>query len=460
MRISQTPFTRIRSTITLFYILASVLVQAQVTRYDVVSEWKKDELILVNVTTHPVTRFNSTQKMLKVASQPFKFVIFCQATTEACSKMEKGLNSAAARISSVITIRSTINVRVTVESFCDGVMDASCARNGVLAQTSTASHFIHNPDKTPINEAPESESMYPQALYKQLPINPVPVYNEWDIYASFNTDIPYWYSQDDVDIRSKQVDFELIACHEILHGLGFDNSWVDWSSMFGSQGMDYNAFLPLVTLGKTSASPQVIALSWSKQRIYDRFLYDGESKRQLNEVLVDLKSRIQVNGQPFKTLTEQIKSDPIAYEITTSLMKSATSGQLFFTIFRGGVRVNIPVFAPPKFSMGSSVGHLDLPSFQKTPDFLMVPYVTPFQGRTLDTVINSNRRQGQTFGIFGAVSLAMMKTMGWESEFEPDMKMFATGQYSIGASSDANSITSAATLFIMGISALVLSMAA
>ncbi|KAJ3336409.1 hypothetical protein HDU93_002879, partial [Gonapodya sp. JEL0774] len=84
-----------------------------------------------------------------------------------------------------------------------------------------------------------TEVLIPQALYKNggtafgsaentapagLGPPPIAQSTEFDIRALFNADMSWWF-QGDGAMGSSQFDFETVATHEFLHGLGFLSGW-------------------------------------------------------------------------------------------------------------------------------------------------------------------------------------------------------------------------------------------
>ncbi len=150
--------------------------------------------------------------------------------------------------------------------------------------------------------------------------------DEFDIDASFNSDDPDWYFGTDASPADDQIDFVSVVLHELVHGLGF----VDSFDSGDSWGLNFS----------TGTSP---------------VLFDTFVQNEAGTSLIDTS----IFPNPSAELADALTS-PLFFAGGPAVLAN------------GGTRP--PLFAPLPFEMGSSVAHWDSAAFPPgDPNYLMTP---------------------------------------------------------------------------------------
>ena len=88
---------------------------------------------------------------------------------------------------------------------------------------------------------------------KQLTTDVQPPFGPFDIGnldlttgAQFSSDFEWYFRSENTTISSEQYDLEMVAAHEITHGLGFSSNLLEYRLVFGATAKtDYLAPLPI-----------------------------------------------------------------------------------------------------------------------------------------------------------------------------------------------------------------------
>ena len=385
-------------------------VEFEVIRFDTVSVWKKNEFN--TIVTRGSLRNNQpklTTQQLGNTFKPFNFTLECSPVVPKaiCSAANASFNRAGDRIAAILKITKTINVDAKFYPFCEN-QGNSCDLGNVLGQAAAAANFIG------VAPSPASKALYPQALVKQVNTQYNLDYNDYDIIAEFNSEFSFWYPSLNQSITAGQYDFEYVICHELTHGLGFDTTWFDWGALYSEyMSSPFNVFLPDIRVnGADPYSPLTKVTQWSLPRIYDIYIYDSRTGTNLTTYYNNISSLYPANQQSFQNFLNNLVNSP-AYSIGRALLQSVTAGAgtFKFMVKQNGSTVYIPLATPTKYSIGSSVAHLDYASHYLTPDFLMIPSIDDAVARSLDTVISS--KKGISYGVYGNATVALLAQLGW-----------------------------------------------
>jgi len=140
-----------------------------------------------------------------------------------CEKAQQGFLSALSRLSRILIIKSTITINATFESFCTTRGDCTSSTLGNAAPSSW--YTFTNPEIA-ASVGADATYMYPSALARQFDASSVDS-NRPDISARFNADVAWIIGGVEwgVTTNGNRFDFEQIALHEVLHGLGFLSGW-------------------------------------------------------------------------------------------------------------------------------------------------------------------------------------------------------------------------------------------
>ena len=154
------------------------------------------------------------------------FNVFCHNSTSAekCQRMVNELSGVGNLITHTFVLKRAIHIHATVE-------DISDERDGILAWARpTAYYSFETPSFLGLTPAKQSVVVYPQSLAKQI----IPSsdardgYLKYDIKITFNSNAAFHYGQYHHAWWSRFVgrrDFQVVAMHELMHGLGFASSW-------------------------------------------------------------------------------------------------------------------------------------------------------------------------------------------------------------------------------------------
>ncbi|HUP30948.1 MAG TPA: hypothetical protein VM122_12285 [Usitatibacter sp.] len=212
---------------------------------------------------------------------------------------------------------------------------------GVLGQAGAYTNLRN------FTNAPAANTWFPVALANAIagtdlrPADP-------DIYAAFSSTFS-WYYGTDGRVPPGTLDFMSVVMHEIGHGLGFAGT-MDISGGSGSWGLG-------------SGYPFR----------FDRFTENGTAQALLNTA---------VFPNPSAALASALQSNAVYFN-----GPNANAGN-------GGARV--PLFAPTRWSDGSSYSHL-AESFNRTPNALMTFSLS----------------SGEAIHDPGPVALGVLKDLGW-----------------------------------------------
>ena len=310
--------------------------------------------------------------------------------------------------------------------------------------------------------------LYPASLARQYAPNDL-VFSSakwgeagyYDISIDFNADMNWWFANPEVDtlgetlpIRNEYVgdgyltgnmyDFEQIAIHELLHGLGFISSWYPWL------GDDY--ILP----GWLSYGPNGTITGLEPSYLYDRNLafsgnqtwmtYYSDRIRSIATTLSQklkttdenqwyreftrteaakigawLKSKVAVTPQsvvsffPLRRLFDLTNGDSVQTVSGQSdrvvSQKTTTSSNIENTTVAMDFGYAV-VYTPVDYSRGSTFSHIDAAYYEGTTEFLMRPFGTPNVG--LDGFIPKGKN-----GPIGRNVLGILRAMGYATALGP-----------------------------------------
>ncbi|KAJ3336411.1 hypothetical protein HDU93_002881 [Gonapodya sp. JEL0774] len=187
--------------------------------------------------------------------------------------------------------------------------------------------------------------------------------NSFDINMVFNSEYTWWF-QGDPPIGPSQEDFEQVATHELIHGMGF---------ITGEAATD-------------------LPLSSNYDRILNGFTYN---------------SSIPVAS--FGNTFESSGGDAIASARSVYGMASSGNRRLYFQPKQNPV-ANDPIYlwSASWYSGGSAISHFD-DGYEYTPDLLMISYSR--MGATLDQKVAG--AGGFGYGAIGPHVLSVLNSIGW-----------------------------------------------
>jgi hypothetical protein len=355
---------------------------------------------------HAEVPLQAPTRGLVAPGQEFQFTFECQngISPRICAMAERGFQNAGRRIAEVLAIQQTIRIQATYGDLCPSD-PSECS---ILGAAVAASEFpIKKNDMT---------VMAPQALVKQLRVENGPLpFRDIDVLATFNSRVG-WYFRDDESTRgSTRYDFELVAAHEIMHGLGFSSGMIDMSSI--EQLRQVTTFTDrFLTPALYFADPLRAELTTPVSTLKPINIYDFYVRSD-RESYVDLAKRLSAfpkQRQPIGDFLTRFQRSGDPFQAARSIfqMASAGVGRLRFQPPQGQP---IVLFSPTRYAQGSTGSHVDLAA-NATADFLMVPALAP--GRTIEQLMQANNARS----FFGPATTTIFETIGWPTRANPTIQ--------------------------------------
>ena len=335
-----------------------------------------------------------------IVDSPFKVTMTCTGVTNlACAYAKASIEAALSKISKAFDFRKQVSVNAKFRSFCAG-RPSGCDLNNVLGQASPASLYLAN------RVGEQTSVWYPQGLVKQLITTRIVQFDEYDIFAEFNSDAPFYYpSNPNSAMTKKQYDFEYIAAHELLHGLGFISFWRMYNSDLNPQ-ITKPVFMPPV---KCTAAPNIMdsrCESWFGLSVFDKFLYDSQTNASMFEMGKSI-TKYTVRNITFGKLTEAMsKVSSLSIPMNSALKLVTSESKL---VFQDGNGTVIKLYAPAEFKPSSSISHVDTDTYKASSDFLMAHDASSKLGVTFKNMIN----KPDIVGCLGPNTVQMMNAIGW-----------------------------------------------
>ncbi|KAI8888932.1 hypothetical protein K501DRAFT_239684 [Backusella circina FSU 941] len=263
--------------------------------------------------------------------------------------------------------------------------------------------------------------MYPQALLKQFThLSTTPQWDEYDITASFNTEMDWHFINDPNPISSNQTDFLRTVVHELIHGLGFMSSWGDNLYQSFSDLIDnLDHFITPALLASDNDS-HILDGDDTPQPFWgfveyplDKFIYYDTDHTNASESLY-----------PFTTITKRLNQWCNANALFRSSIDMANSWynseafQHAKRIYGRSVKDrdvmaavnNTPVLyletSLNPFSAGSSLSHVDRSQYISSAEYLMV--YTANRGVSVETL-----EKKYPIGPIGPKLMTVMASLGY-----------------------------------------------
>ncbi|CAG8439619.1 4520_t:CDS:1 [Funneliformis caledonium] len=317
-----------------------------------------------------------------------------------CDKVLKTYNKAGEIISSTLTLNTPITINATFGDLCG----PTCGTGGIgpLGAAGPARLIEMEDDDGLIR-------LYPQALIKQFQLKKAPEFSEFDINAGFNLRANFWFDGDP-QILPNQTDLILVVVHEMIHGLGFANSWRYPFSLNSNVRIDF--ITPIILADESSDK---ITFEGFQELAFDRYLVFLPSGKPLTSITTELNKFGGGKGAKFSSADEFLNKwfQSEQYELAKSVYVAATTPLGIGFLPRGFSDLNnaIPLETSIKYKVGSSIGHLDSTTFNNTADFLM-KYVA-IRGVTHQNVSQINGNHSE---IIGPATKSILESLGFSSE--------------------------------------------
>jgi len=326
---------------------------------------------------------------------------------ELCDKVDNVFNTAGRFITATINLKTTINVDAQFVDLCQE--SGECDTGKVILGAARPSRMLPHQDSDKLR-------FYPQALYKQMSKDQHPQFGNSDISAIFNSNADYWFEGDSTPTSTKQVDMLYVVLHELIHGLGFTNSWNDYASI--------QALTPAVGGAKNLpnsggvTSPQFFEFAFDK---YLLLLQNGKSLTSITDELNQFKSNSASNPDEFFTSFAASPQFSIAQDMYKAATTNRTIGFLLTSdnlppvtqLSQDQINNDVVILETSlnPFDPGSSVGHVDLQTYLDSSDFLMMYSYPP--GKTLDEMMSRAGSTDKT-GPIGPKLRRLLGVMGYD----------------------------------------------
>ncbi|RHZ48298.1 hypothetical protein Glove_553g39 [Diversispora epigaea] len=328
----------------------------------------------------------------------FRVYHTCNSNAALCNKIKIAFDDAGKEISKVLKLKQIIYVKATFANFYPQI-------------------FLGAADSTryiPLTSDDKIIRRYPQALVKQFSLDVHPAYNDFDIYALFNSAYDWWFRTDDETIKYNQYDFYSVVLHELIHGLGFASSWSN--NLENSVNQDTTGLTPTYSFYGFYGNQ----FTGFTERIFDRYVKFMRNSvvststyytYQLNEAVP--------SGTPFNTNSEfvtEVKSSP-QWKFAEYAFESATTNYSLYFSPAKDTSWNEHIYLESglqPYDQGSSISHVSK-IYELTEDFLMTHSSDP--GVTLEYLI---QKGGNYKSPIGPRILSVLESMGYETDAYPN----------------------------------------
>jgi hypothetical protein len=331
----------------------------------------------------------SPKKELSAEEDAFFFQVSCAPSVEdsVCEWVKSGLNAAGKRIATQIYIETQIRVNCTFQNLTG---------RRILGSASSSSEYeISNNNVT---------LLYPQALAKQFAI-PGIEYSEFDILATFNSQVEWFFQNQSLPISNEQYDFEFVAIHELLHGMGFKTNMIS-SRTLQAMGLKQSSVDYLVPSPVYDSKTR--EMTFAKSGAYDFYIESQiGSFRSLQSILQSYMSR----SNNYQSFFQQFETSP-QLEAARQLYRIATHEQTYLVL---PMNQTVLLHTPLNYTQGTSLSHVHS-LYTTLPEFVMLPSGIP--GFYLDYLI----RGSESRGALGPRIVAILEAIGWKQRWGIDIQ--------------------------------------
>ncbi|CAI2172507.1 17454_t:CDS:1 [Funneliformis geosporum] len=363
-------------------------------------DFLSDAKILANCETKIINPKSLTGINLNQVASMFDIKFTCLSNDQVlCDKVLNSYNKAGEIISSTWKLNTPITINATFGDLCGPTCGTS--EIGPIGAAGPARLIEMKDDDGLIR-------LYPQALIKQFQLKKAPEFSEFDINAGFSSRANFWFDGDP-QISPNQTDLVLVVVHEMIHGLGFANSWRYPFEMNPNTQIDF--LTPILLTEEVNGK---IIFEGFQELAFDRYLVFLPSGKPLTSITTEL-NKFAGKGTKFSSVDAFLNKwlNSVQYELAKSVYIAATTPLGIGFLPRGLSDLNyaIPLETSIKYRVGSSIGHLDSSTYNNTADFLMKFVAT--KGATYEnlTIINGNHSE-----IIGPATRSILESLGYSSD--------------------------------------------
>jgi len=348
--------------------------------------------------------------MKSETSQPFKLNVICDDEKPKCDNFSKFIREGTNYVANTFEIYNTINVEVTIFSFCNYFNDPSCKNTVGKNYPPTYLKLI---DKD--NEA----TLFPTALVKQ---NENINYDGFDLYVCLNSDRK---------LTNDEIVF--LTVHEIIHGLGFTHSMhpiTDYTNHVdkimnsitnnfvipsfqndeNNKSLIINNWLPFTAFDK-----HIVATSKPKELLYKRL-----EKFMDNDLYVTLPKDATAKQQT--NFINELQRNKEAYNIGSEIYKIFTTADAVGFRTNDGTIVKLQSFNG-NYVTSTSICHTNVPNCKKYPcdfninnfdqNYLM--YYGMSSPLSINNLINKFKNVSN-YDLIGNDIIKILNTLGWKEK--------------------------------------------
>ncbi|CAG8565597.1 10643_t:CDS:2, partial [Scutellospora calospora] len=321
---------------------------------------------VVNSPCYMVTE-NSNSNSKRDNTDMFVVNFTCGVTDQVlCQKVKNAFISAGQILTEAIIFTQTVQVNATFIDICAAYGVCSVSNGQVIGAAAPARSILINDGGT--------SRFYPQALVKQQNNQNHPEYSIYDIVAVFNSrNISYWFKSDGIDIKSNQIDIEMVILHEFVHGLGFTSSLNEYLLLLDDSGRPYaGSRTPLPGL-----TPYIINTTLTNYHLVETVLDKFMSVLITNQKISDITKQMDIFGNtqfntPNDFATTFVNSSQ--YSLAMNLKNYAIKPKTLGLLTNGNTNVDNAIILETwinPFMHGSSISHFSYVKYTNTSDFLM-----------------------------------------------------------------------------------------
>ena len=355
--------------------------------------WKPREVVIETIKGTTCTPEDIQFRKNQLSTEtPFNMVVTCskEISEARCAQVKTAIKSASEKLASVLQIRKTVNVEVKFRSFCGS--NKECPQASTLGTALPSTFYL-------AKKGNDKSSWYPQGIVKQYATSKVLNYAQYDLLSDFNGDHE-WYFPGDAAITANQTDFEFIAIHELLHGLGFYSAWLNYGPSM-DPSLQASAFTPMMKMDSPTRTQ-----GWVGLTIFDMFIRDAATSTNLFDLGARITS-VNIKNQPLKDAIDAISKNTEANASASAAFTAATSeDKLVFDLESGAVQL----YAPKEFSSSSSMSHLNTNVYNQTEEFLICHDAS---GKSGVSLAEAMAKYPGVIGGLGPKTREIMGRIGW-----------------------------------------------
>ncbi|KAK9768020.1 hypothetical protein K7432_001657 [Basidiobolus ranarum] len=344
----------------LIFVQGETLLTGDQICYDNLTPWIKNSKVKVDCGLVENIKTIKGDRVMSAGGEATNMNLnfYCTADKTQCNKVRAAFDTAFKLISNVVILKEPLTVNASYVRFCEEYNECS-TQYKILGSAGPARTIILTDDDG-------RKRSFPQALLKQKGLTKHPKFSPYDIIATFNADVDFWFEGDGT-IKSTQSDFLFVIIHELIHGLGFSSAWMDYVN-------DIPQYLTPNILISNSSDLYVFA--GFVENVFDKYLVEYPSLKPLSEITDTLNSFASGPGTIFHNEEEFSKTFSLSPQAKDAgrILNLSTTGKTLAFLPKNTTGSNTPIILETTLNpyvQGSSISHFDFKTYSNTADFLM-----------------------------------------------------------------------------------------